>query len=179
MGLAPGAEPAPGSELTPDGDPADTVPETSADPEGNEETITGVDRPPGIGETPEGVDIAGVIIVPSSGLGLETKDRETKIEPPHGAEEKVGDQPGEKTSGSVGVENAELLLSGEVAGEVTALNVEAAPDGDLVGLGELAAVMELPADVETLLGGETVPGMEPTAIEDPDGEEGPPLGAET
>jgi hypothetical protein len=82
--------------ILPDGPVPGTLLGARTDPAASGET--GVDKSLEVDAT-VGV-IAGVNGEPSPWLGKETND--TRIEPPQGAEEKVGDQPGEKTSGSVG-----------------------------------------------------------------------------
>ncbi|OIW25996.1 hypothetical protein CONLIGDRAFT_684535 [Coniochaeta ligniaria NRRL 30616] len=155
VGVAPGREPPPGVEPVPEVDPAagvetpvglptDTVPGAWADPAADGETITGVDRPPG--------------------LGLET--RETRIEPPQGAEEKVGDQPGELTSGSVGVgplpgvrpgADPDPAVDGEIAGEDRPGSGDGTADSDPETDAELGADVGFGADAETPVGVD-VPG---------------------
>lgn len=117
--------------------PSDGVSGSCADSAADGEIPAGVDRPPGIGETVG--DIAGVVRGPSSGLGFDMK--ETRIEPPQGADENVGDQPGEKTSGSVGVTlglDAEPRLRVVTVVVEPLAGVEAEADTEAVADGEVA-----------------------------------------
>lgn len=184
VGLAPETEPEVRTEPVSDGDPGagvdtsdglptDTVPGACADPAPDGEATPGIHEPL---DTDASVrDAAGVIGEPGPGEGLETS--ETSDEPPQGIEEKVGDQPGEFTSGSVGTAvETEAGADREAGIEETPPGVVTTPDADPVDADEVA-IAGLALGAETLLGTGIVPGADPAANEDPDGVIGAPADA--